>query len=49
MAGSVQDKESQKTSLISAGADLFNSYCRACHRNGGNMISLMEQPKKGGR
>lgn len=39
MAGSGQDKESQKTSLKSAGADIFNSHCRACHQNGGNIIN----------
>ena len=39
MADSVQDKASQKTSLLSAGADIFNSHCRACHQNGGNIIN----------
>jgi hypothetical protein len=39
MAGSGQDKESQKTSLLSAGADVFNFHCRACHQNGGNIIN----------
>lgn len=39
MEGSGQDKESQKTSLKSAGADIFNSHCRACHQNGGNIIN----------
>ena len=32
VAGSVQDKESRKSSLLSAGADIFNSHCRVCHQ-----------------
>jgi len=39
IADSGQDKESQKTSLISAGADIFNAHCRSCHPNGGNIIN----------
>jgi mono/diheme cytochrome c family protein len=39
MAGSGQDKESQQSSLISHGADIFNAHCRTCHPNGGNIIN----------
>jgi len=46
MSGSGQDKAPQKTSLISAGADIFNTHCRACHQNGGNIINP-DKPVKG--
>ncbi len=48
MSGSVQDKESQQSSLISAGADTFNAHCRVCHQNGGNSITP-NKPIKGSR
>ncbi len=46
MAGSGQDRESQKSSLISAGADIFNSHCKTCHQNGGNIFTP-DKPVKG--
>lgn len=39
MAGSVQDNDPRQSSLTSASADIFNSYCRSCHQNGGNIIN----------
>ena len=48
MADSVQDKDSRQSSLISAGADIFNSHCRSCHQNGGNIINP-DKPIKGSR
>ena len=48
VAGSVQDNDSQKSSLLSAGANMFNSYCVACHPNGGNIINP-NKPVKGSR
>jgi hypothetical protein len=37
--GSHQERESQKPSSISGGADIFNAHCRFCHPNGGNIIN----------
>ncbi|MCG2720882.1 MAG: cytochrome c, partial [Thermodesulfovibrionales bacterium] len=48
VAGLVQGKESQQSSLLSAGADIFNAHCRACHQNGGNIINP-DKPVKGSR
>jgi len=39
LAGLVQGEESQQSSLPSAGADIFNAHCRACHQNGGNIVN----------
>lgn len=46
VAGSVQDDDSRQSSFLSAGADIFNTYCRVCHPNGGNIINP-DKPVKG--
>jgi mono/diheme cytochrome c family protein len=46
LGGSGQGKPSETTSIISAGAEVFNTHCRVCHYNGGNMINP-NKPIKG--
>ena len=46
LAGSGQDRTSKKTSIVSAGAEVFNTHCRVCHQGGGNIINP-HKPIKG--
>jgi cytochrome c6 len=39
MAGSNQSEETRVSSSIATGHDIFNSYCKVCHINGGNIIN----------
>jgi hypothetical protein len=46
IAGSIQHDDSRQSSFLSAGADIFNTYCRVCHPNSGNIINP-DKPVKG--